>query len=112
MDVETAAMTFEKLGHPVRLQIVQLLVRAGPGGLPVGALRRVLDIPPSTLSHHVSHLVSGEVITQTRDSRRLICRTNFTRIDQLVELLTESCCAGVEIGEDEDDKAVADATAA
>lgn len=111
MDVETAAMTFEKLGHPVRLQIVQLLVRAGPGGLPVGALQRVLDIPSSTLSHHISHLVAGDVITQTRDSRRLICRTNFDRIDQLVELLTESCCAGVEIGEDEEESVVG-ATAA
>ena len=95
MDIQTAAMTFEKLGHPVRLEIIQLLVRAGPEGLPVGALQRRLDIPNSTLSHHISHLVAGGVITQTRESRRLMCRPNFERLDAVVAVLTESCCVGV-----------------
>lgn len=95
MDIQTAAMIFEKLGHPVRLEIVKLLVRAGPEGLAVGALQKRLDIPNSTLSHHISHLVAGGVISQTRESRRLMCRPNFERLDAVVAVLTESCCAGV-----------------
>ncbi|MEM1200755.1 MAG: metalloregulator ArsR/SmtB family transcription factor [Pseudomonadota bacterium] len=97
MNTQEAAKSLEKLGHPNRLEIVQLLVQAGPEGLPVGALQEHLGIPASTLSHHVSQLVSGGLIEQTRNGRVLSCTPNFERIHALVELLTENCCSGVAI---------------
>ncbi len=95
MDIAEAARSLEKLGHPNRLEIVKVLVQAGPDGLPVGALQEHLGIPASTLSHHVAQLVSGGLIEQTRQGRTLTCTPNFERIDGLVNMLTENCCSGV-----------------
>ena len=97
MNIDEAAKSLEKLGHPNRLEIVKVLVQAGPDGLPVGALQQHLGIPASTLSHHVAQLVSGDLIEQTRHGRTLTCTPNFTRIDALVGMLTENCCSGVAV---------------
>ena len=97
MDITEAAKSLEKLGHPNRLEIVKVLVQAGPEGLPVGALQEHLGIPASTLSHHVAQLVSGDLIEQTRNGRVLTCTPNFTRIEALVGMLTENCCSGITV---------------
>ncbi len=97
METEEAAIVLSKLGHPIRLRIVQILVKAGLEGLAVGDLQKILKIPGSTLSHHIGHLVTGGVLEQERQSRTLICRVNFTKMDDLVKLLTDECCTGVEI---------------
>jgi len=97
MNTIEAAKSLEKLGHPNRLEIIKLLVQAGQDGLPVGALQDHLGIPASTLSHHVSQLVAGGLIEQTREGRVLTCTANFPRVDALVRVLTENCCTGVEL---------------
>ena len=96
MDVTQAATCLEKLGNPMRLEIVRLLVRAGPGGLPVGAIWRHLGVPASTLSHHILHLVSGGLIRQRREGRVLRCVVDYDLMQSLVDMLTEECCAGVD----------------
>ncbi len=95
MDVTQAARLLEKLGNPTRLEIVRLLVRAGPAGLAVGEVRRHLGIPASTLSHHILHLVSAGLIGQEREGRVLRCQAQFDVLQSLVDLLTEECCVGV-----------------
>ncbi len=96
MDVNRAARCLEKLGHPTRLELFRLLVRAGQAGLPVGALQEHLGVPASTLSHHLAHLVNVGLVEQERDGRQLICRPNFALMNGLVDFLTEQCCAGVQ----------------
>jgi len=96
MDVAQAARCLEKLGHPTRLEIVRLLVRAGPEGLPVGDVRKHLGIPASTLSHHILHLTSAGLVRQQREVRVLRCTPNYRLMEMLVAMLTEKCCAGVE----------------
>ena len=95
MDVTEAATCLEKLGNPLRLEIVRLLVRAGSAGLAVGEIRRHLGVPASTLSHHILHLVSGRLIRQRREGRVLRCMVDYTLMQSLVDMLTEECCAGV-----------------
>jgi DNA-binding transcriptional ArsR family regulator len=51
MKLEKASAQLEALGHPVRLRIFRLLVRAGLDGLPVGAVQDKLDMPRQ-LSRH------------------------------------------------------------
>ena len=102
MNIADAALSLEKLGHPTRLEIVRLLVRAGREGLPVGDVQRHLGIPASTLSHHLSQLVSGGLVSQCRVGRKLVCGVEFERMDALVAMLTENCCAGVSANEDAD----------
>ncbi len=95
MELELIAKRLSELGHPVRLKAFRLLVQAGPEGLPVKDIQAHLDIPQSTLSHHLSHLVSAGLISQTRQGRMLICRADYEAITQVLNFLTEDCCAGV-----------------
>lgn len=100
MDITQAATCLEKLGNPLRLEIVRLLVRAGEDGLAVGEIKRHLKVPASTLSHHILHLVSGGLIRQRREGRVLRCTVDYDLMQALVHMLTEECCAGVGVGED------------
>ena len=95
MNLHQAARCLEKLGNPTRLEIYRLLVRAGPEGLAVGALQKHLDVPASTLSHHLSHLVNGDLVRQEREGRVLRCTANYDLMDQALGFLTEECCRGV-----------------
>ncbi|WP_293950002.1 ArsR/SmtB family transcription factor [Sneathiella sp.] len=96
METEEAATALAKLGHPMRLRIVQYLVQAGEGGLSVGDIQSLLDIPGSTLSHHVAHLLSGGIIYQKRQGRNLRCFANYDKLNDLVTLLTDKCCVGID----------------
>ncbi len=95
MELNDVARCLDKLGSPTRLEIVRLLVRAGPDGLTVGEVQKHLGIPSSTLSHHILHLVSAGLIRQERRGRVLRCTPNFERLRMIVALLTEECCAGL-----------------
>lgn len=88
-----AADAFAALGSEARLAIVRTLVRAAPDGLAVGVLQAKLDMPASTLSHHIKFLAQCGLITQDRDGRSLICRANVERIEALAGYLTRECCA-------------------
>ena len=92
MELEYAAKQLEALGNPTRLAIYRDLVQAGVGGSTVGEIREALEIPASTLSHHISTLVNAGLITQERDSRSLICRVDHTNMDSLMEFLVINCC--------------------
>ena len=95
MDLNHAARCLERLGHPTRLEVFRLLVRAGEGGLAVGEIQEHLEIPASTLSHHLAHLVNAGLVHQSREGRVLRCTPNFTLMNQLLGFLTEECCAGL-----------------
>ena len=95
MEHAHAARCLEKLGNATRLEIFRLLVRAGPAGLAVGEIQEHLDIPGSTLSHHVSHLVNAGLVHQQRQGRVLRCTPNFPLIDEVIRFLTDECCTGV-----------------
>ena len=94
MDIDNVAKCLSELGNPTRLAIFRLLVRAGEPGLTVGGLQKRLEIPASTLSHHISHLVWAGLITQEREGRTLHCRTRPGVMDQLIGFLMEECCKG------------------
>ena len=93
LDYNIAASLLSQLGNTTRLKIVRELVRAGDAGKPVGDIRKVLDIPDSTLSHHLSHLKNVGLIRQEREKTVLRCFINYGHIDGIVTFLTEECCA-------------------
>jgi DNA-binding transcriptional ArsR family regulator len=93
LDYDTAAPLLSQLGNVTRLKIVRELVRAGDAGKPVGEIRNVLDIPNSTLSHHLNHLRNVGLIRQEREKTVLRCFINYKYIDGIVSFLTEECCA-------------------
>jgi DNA-binding transcriptional ArsR family regulator len=93
MELDEAANVLAKIGNPTRLRIVRLLVRAGDDGLAVGTIQRALEIPGSTLTHHIAHLKSAGVIRQQRQQATLICTMEYGLLRDLVDYLTEECCA-------------------
>jgi DNA-binding transcriptional ArsR family regulator len=95
MKLDDAANILAKIGNSTRLRIVRLLVRAGDDGLTVGMIQKQLNIPGSTLTHHITHLKSAGVIRQQRQQATLICKMEFGVLRELIDYLTEECCADV-----------------
>jgi len=92
MEIEVAAKALKELGHPVRLMIFKLLVKAGYEGIPVGEIQEALGIPNSTLSHHIAKLISVDLVRQNRSGRTLFCIPEYKKLNQLVAFLNEECC--------------------
>jgi DNA-binding transcriptional ArsR family regulator len=82
------------LGNPVRLQILRHVVQAGTGGSIVGEIQAKLDIPWSTLSHHLDRLASAGLLVASPDGRRIHYRADYTSLRTLTEYLWEDCCKG------------------
>ncbi|MFQ6018239.1 MAG: ArsR/SmtB family transcription factor [Kiloniellaceae bacterium] len=95
MDHRHAARCLEKLGNPTRLEIFRLLVRAGPEGLAVGEIQERLEIPGSTLSHHIGHLVNAGLVRQACAGRVLRCTPNDALMNRVIGFLNAQCCAGL-----------------
>ncbi len=96
MKLEKAATQLEALGNPTRLQLYRTLVRAGEEGLPVGRIQEKLDIPASTLSHHLKRLLDTGLVSQERQATTLICRANYASMNGLIGYLADECCADAE----------------
>jgi ArsR family transcriptional regulator, arsenate/arsenite/antimonite-responsive transcriptional repressor len=90
-----AARCLAELGHPHRLQIFHLLIRAGDAGLSVGEIQAALGIPKSTLAHHVAQLVAAGLMTQRREGRVQRCKVAPVRSRQLLKFLVSDCCEGL-----------------
>ncbi|KOF20061.1 ArsR family transcriptional regulator [Ensifer adhaerens] len=93
MIIEKAASQLEALGNVTRLQIYRALVRAGDDGLPVGRLQEKLEIPASTLSHHLKRLIDTGLVIQDRQATTLICTANYKHMNALIGYLADECCA-------------------
>lgn len=93
MQLEEMAARLTELGHPTRLQILRLLLKAGCSGTPVGNIQAELNIPGSTLSHHLSRMLKVGLIRQERESRTLFCYSNYQAIGEVVDYLLDECCA-------------------
>jgi len=93
MKLSAAAEVLGQLGNETRLRIVRLLVRAGGEGLPVGTLQGHLDIPASTLSHHVRYLKQAGLIDQERVGTTLYCSMRYDTMEAVIAFLTDQCCA-------------------
>ncbi len=96
MELDMAASLLKELGHPTRLSIYRQLVMAGSQGLAVGEIQKELNIPASTLSHHISAMVTVGLIKQRRQGRTLYCTTQFEALQELLNFMTDQCCAGEE----------------
>ncbi|MGY8796787.1 MAG: ArsR/SmtB family transcription factor [Woeseiales bacterium] len=93
MEIEIAAKVMKELGHPTRLAIYKRLVKSGYPGLAVGVVQEDLDIPGSTLSHHLSRLTAAGLIEQRREGRVLFCVVKYAQLEAVISFLQDECCA-------------------
>ncbi len=92
-ELESAARAFAALGHGARLSIVRCLLRAHPLGRVAGEIRDELDIPASTLTHHLDALRHEGLISQTREGRFVRYLAGTDTLRALTDFLYSECCS-------------------
>jgi len=83
---------FSAMGTEARLRIMQLLLSAHPEGLVVGEIQEELDIPNSTLSHHLDKLRNEGLVDVRRESTFLRYTANTEALQELLQFLYAECC--------------------
>jgi len=71
---------------------MQLLLSAHPDGLVVGEIQEELDIPNSTLSHHLDKLRNEGLVNVQRESTFLRYTANVEALQELLQFLYAECC--------------------
>ena len=83
---------FSAMGTEARLRIMQLLLKAHPDGLVVGEIQEELEIPNSTLSHHLDKLRNENLVRVQRESTFLRYTANTDALQELLGFLYAECC--------------------
>jgi DNA-binding transcriptional ArsR family regulator len=83
---------FAAMGTESRLRIMQLLLSAHPEGLVVGDIGTELDIPNSTLSHHLDKLKNEDLVRVRREGTFLWYSANTEALQELLGFLYAECC--------------------
>lgn len=83
---------FSAMGTEPRLRIMQLLLSAHPEGLVVGEIQGELEIPNSTLSHHLDKLKTEELVEVQREGTFLRYTANTEALQELLQFLYAECC--------------------
>ncbi|MFO6419289.1 ArsR/SmtB family transcription factor [Hylemonella sp. W303a] len=95
LEENEAVAALSALAQAQRLRVFRALVVAGPQGLTPGTLTAELDIAPSALSFHLKALLHAGLVGSEPDGRHLVYRADFSRMNNLLDYLTEHCCQGV-----------------
>lgn len=80
------------MGTEPRLRIVRLLLSAHPDGMVVGEIGSDLDIPSSTLSHHLEKLKNEDLVAVRREGTYLWYSANTEILQELLGFLYAECC--------------------
>src|ERR1019366_4655892 len=83
---------FSAMGTEPRLRIMQLLLTAHPEGLVVSDIQAELEIPNSTLSHHLDKLRTEGLVEVQRESTFLRYTANTGSLQELLQFLYAECC--------------------
>ncbi len=80
------------LGTEPRLRIMRLLLSAHPEGMIVGDIGSELNIPSSTLSHHLEKLKNEDLVKVRREGTFLWYSANTEGLQELLGFLYAECC--------------------
>jgi ArsR family transcriptional regulator, arsenate/arsenite/antimonite-responsive transcriptional repressor len=83
---------FSAMGTEPRLRIMQLLLSAHPEGLVVGDIQEELEVPNSTLSHHLDKLKNEGLVKVQRESTFLRYTANTEALQEILRFLYAECC--------------------
>jgi ArsR family transcriptional regulator, arsenate/arsenite/antimonite-responsive transcriptional repressor len=86
------ANMFSAMGTEPRLRIMQLLLSAHPEGLVVSEIQDELEIPGSTLSHHLDKLKNEDLVRVERKGTFLRYTANTEALRELLQFLYAECC--------------------
>lgn len=92
MEIACYADMFAAIGTEARLTIMRLLLAAHPDGLVVGDIQAEMEIPGSTLSHHLEKLRHEGLVDVRREGTFLWYRANTEKLRELLQFLYAECC--------------------
>jgi DNA-binding transcriptional ArsR family regulator len=90
--LERHAEQLSALGHPQRLAILRFVVQGDPAGTPAGEIQAHVDLPASTLSHHLKRLAAAGLLLARSEGTFIYYRADFTILRTLTTYLWEDCC--------------------
>jgi len=90
--VTRTADRFAALGAEPRLQIMRALLATHPGGMVAGEVQDELEIPASTLSHHLEKLKQVGLVHVRREGTFLWYSANEDALREVLGFLYEECC--------------------
>ena len=91
-EITRFADMFSAMGTGPRLRIMRLLLSAHPDGMVVGDIGTELDIPASTLSHHLDKLKNEGLVSIRREGTYLWYSANTKGLEDLLGFLYAECC--------------------
>lgn len=92
LDTAECAVLLKAMADPTRLSILRCLVG---GERSVTDLSRALKLPQPAVSHHLAILRHAQLLTQTRDGRKVIYRLHPSAARHLGEgedIIELGCC--------------------
>jgi ArsR family transcriptional regulator len=90
--LERHAEQLSALGHPIRLAILRYVVQGGADGTAAGEIQTHVDLPASTLSHHLKRLVDAGLLTSRNEGTFHYYGPELSAIRALTDYLWEDCC--------------------
>jgi DNA-binding transcriptional ArsR family regulator len=90
--LERHAEQLSALGHPVRLQILRFVVQGDPNGTTAGDIQAHVDLPASTLSHHLKRLVDAGLFTTRNEGTFHLYAADYSALRSLTDYVWEDCC--------------------
>lgn len=92
LNVKQAAQGYASIGSESRLAVLLLLVKTGNSGLTISEIGSELEMAPSTLAHHLRHLVTAGMIIQEKQGREVKNTAHFDHLEGLGNFLLLECC--------------------
>jgi DNA-binding transcriptional ArsR family regulator len=90
--LERHAEQLAALGHVARLSILRSVVQAGPEGLSTTEMQDKLEIPWTTLNHHLDRLVDAGLVVARREGKFVFHTADYKALRTLTDFLWEDCC--------------------
>ena len=91
-EIARYADMFSAIGTEARLRIMRALLAAHPEGMVAGDIGAELEIPPSTLSHHLDKLKNEGLVNVRRESTFLRYSANTEGLQEVLGFLYAECC--------------------
>ena len=91
-EITRFADMFSAMGTGPRLRIMRVLLSAHPDGMVVSDIGSELEIPASTLSHHLEKLKIEDLVKVRREGTYLWYSANTDVLQELLGFLYAECC--------------------
>jgi len=94
MEMNDALEALTALAHETRLSVFRMLVAAGDGGIPAGAIAERLGVRPNTLSAHLAQLTRAGLVKPVREGRVIRYSAHYGGMRDVIAFLMQDCCGG------------------